>query len=345
MNPSPIRNALRAWISRSLRGGSSLRVQHVGLIDPDIESLRVALDRLAEQIPLSFELDSAAGEVVIVERNFAERVGPQVLHAFCEDRPMISVTGPVAGGDTTLSVLQRFERLQDEILEQMHALPIVRARKGVGAALDAASRRSQWQTSKPAGAASSGFDSDFDSRLNAAELMAQELDEERRNVLSRLLRGLRDRSSPPLVVGYGPAAIMQIDFARGEVTIDAVAQQRLRVLRELPHFAPGAQLQAVSTVRTLYDTVWDFGLASAGCALLGAPQDWWHTPLVDNGIVAVAQHTRAPRHLDLARRVLSGPATPAELRRHARVSVSDLRGFVQGCLFLGLLRWDAPPPR
>lgn len=343
MTTSPIRNALRAWISRSVRGSSQLRVQHLGLIDPDIESLRTALDRLADQLPLSFALDSSAGEIVIVERKFAERVGLQVLHALCEDRPMISVTGPAAGADTTLSALQRFERMQGELIEQLHALPALRARSEVAAALVAASRRSQWMSS--GAAVASGFDSDFDSRLNAAELAVAELDEERSRVLAHLLRGLRDRNASPLVATYGPGASLRVDFARGEVRLDALAQQHLRVLRELPMLEPAAQTEPSASVRALYDTVWDFGLASAGFAPLGAPEDWWHAPLSDRGVIAIAQYTRAPRHLDLARRLLEGPATPAELRRHARVGVTDLRGFLQGCLFLGLVAWEGRAPR
>ena len=47
---------------------------------------------------------------------------------------------------------------------------------------------------------------------------------------------------------------------------------------------------------------------------------------------------------EMARCLSVAPISPAELRRRSRVSLADLRGFLQACLFLGQVHW-VPTPR
>ena len=54
----------------------------------------------------------------------------------------------------------------------------------------------------------------------------------------------------------------------------------------------------------------------------------------------IGRYSRLPRHMELARQLVAGPMTPSALRRNVRVSVADLRRFLQACLFLGLVHWD-----
>ena len=74
--------------------------------------------------------------------------------------------------------------------------------------------------------------------------------------------------------------------------------------------------------------------------LLDQPADWWQTPLQDAGLVRVEAVSRLPRHLLMGRRLLERPVTPSQLRYHARVSLSELRRFIQASLFVGVARWD-----
>ena len=54
----------------------------------------------------------------------------------------------------------------------------------------------------------------------------------------------------------------------------------------------------------------------------------------------IEPYTRVPRYIELARLLQGEAVTPSELRRRARVGVSDLRRFLQAALMLGLLHWQ-----
>jgi hypothetical protein len=158
-------------------------------------------------------------------------------------------------------------------------------------------------------------------------------------VLKAVRQGVAQPGTQPFTASYGEDAHMLFDFRSRLVFIDPLAQQHLRVRRELPLPAPGLRPCTEALVRELDETVWDLGIAAGPHTLLGQPADWWHCPLrwvADGGI---ERYSRIPRHLDLARRLQQGPATPSELRRHARVGVSDLRRFIQACLMGQLLQW------
>ena len=84
---------------------------------------------------------------------------------------------------------------------------------------------------------------------------------------------------------------------------------------------------------------WDIALAAGGFRLLHSPVNWWHTPLIARPGLNVARYTLQPQHLELARCLAVAPISPADLRRRCRVGLTQLRGFLQACLFLGLVYW------
>ena len=61
--------------------------------------------------------------------------------------------------------------------------------------------------------------------------------------------------------------------------------------------------------------------------------------LIANPRLDVSRLTALPQHRELARCLAVAPISPDELRRRCRVRSSDLRGFLQACLFLGLVHW------
>ena len=109
--------------------------------------------------------------------------------------------------------------------------------------------------------------------------------------------------------------------------------------REVPLPVGGVLPHADSAYHELPDVVWSLGLASGQLALIGAPADWWHTPLQCTGLDRVERYSRVPQHLELARHLEGGALTPSQLRRQARVGVAELRRFLQACLALQLLQW------
>jgi hypothetical protein len=91
----------------------------------------------------------------------------------------------------------------------------------------------------------------------------------------------------------------------------------------------------------LQEATWDIGIAAGHLPLLDAPADWWHAPLQIDPAALVERYSRAPAHLDVARRLRAGPVTPSRLRTDARLGVSELRRVLQACLMSGVVRWVA----
>jgi hypothetical protein len=248
-------------------------------------------------------------------------------------------------------MLERFEERQQDLLRQLREIPLVRQRASRWGALDASPGDGQTELAASArrGTGSptpfeSGFDPSFDSRLDDEDAPA--LIAGHKRLVDDMLRGLADPTQPRLWLGYGPAACLEVDFETALVRMDPAAEQQLRIAGELPSRAPAGAVPGLRAVeRALDQTVWDLGLACGGYRLLRQPHDWWHAPLVAVGEVALERYSRMPRHLTLARCVQRGPATPSALRRHALISVAELRAFLQACLFLGLLDWDDAPAR
>jgi hypothetical protein len=187
--------------------------------------------------------------------------------------------------------------------------------------------------------ASAGYDSQFDTRLDAELLDSSLLQHGHRTVMQQVLRGRADPMLAPFAASYGADANIQFDFRARLVFIDPLAQRQLRVHRELPQPAPGARTKGDAIVRELDETLWDIGIAAGPYPLLDAPIDWWRRPLRWAVDARVERFSRVPRHCDLARCLVEGPASPSELRRYARVGVADLRSFIQAGLMLGLLHW------
>lgn len=327
MNADAIRRVLRALMPGQA-ASPALVVQHLGFETQDLDTLPMVLDDIGRELGLALTLDGVGGDVVLADRAFVARVAPQVLHAFLEDRPLVTVTH-VAG--TPEDLLRRTSRLHAEIVRQLREIA------GSGARPAAADLRAS--TLPP----SSGFDADFDSKLHAQQLAEAELDPDRAELLNRLRRGLVDPLQPVLHASYGADASLVIDFAIGLAQVDERADQRLRVARELPYLARRSAPGKLAKTRSVNALAWDLALAAGDFRLLHSPVNWWHAPLLAQTAFDVMPYTRLPRHLDMARCLAAGPLSPAGLRRQARVSLRELRGFLQACLFLGLVHWLPQP--
>ena len=328
MKSSPLRRVLRSLLPVAKAGRRPMFVQHIGFEAEQLDTLPALLDDVGRELGLELRLDGARGQVVLAEQRFVSRVAPQVLSAYLEERPLVTVTLP-GGHDRDL--LLRMRQLHADMVRQLRALGDLEQEPADMGAHAAAGSLSP----------DSGFDSNFDSRAQAEQLVQAELDADRAELLNTLRRGLVDPSQPILHAGYGPGAALAIDFATGVARIDEVAEQRLRVARELPFLARGSRPGGSARERELDLVVWDLALAAGGFRLLHSPVDWWHAPLIAQPGLDITRYTSLPPHLEMARRLALSPVSPAELRRHSRVSLRDLRGFLQASLFLGHAHWLA----
>jgi hypothetical protein len=322
----PLRRVLRALLPSSSQPSRALVVQHLGFECSDLDTLPGVLDEVGRELGVDLKLDGVSGDVVLAAEDFVSRVAPQVLHAFLEERPMLTVARPAPD---TSDALRRAQHLHAELVRQLQTLTDARR-------VAAGSPRA---VEGPSTVPNSGFDSDFDSRQHADKLVETELDPDRAQLLNMLRRGLVDPSQPALAAGYGRKAVLSIDFATGVARVDELADQRLRVTREVPYLARSATLDAKAKTRDLDLVVWDIAVAAGDFRLLHSPVNWWHTPLIASARLNVARYTLLPQHLEMARCLAAGPVSPADLRRRCRVSLRDLRGFLQAVLFLGLSHW------
>ncbi len=298
----------------------------------DMDSVRAVLDGVGQALDVEFELRAGPGDIVLMDADLAGRMSPQLVQAFTAERPLVTLTSLQRDSNLLLPLAERFERRQRELLAQLREIPFVR--RAAGDAPAAA-------VSQPDTA---GFDSAFDSRLPAAELLATDITTGQRELMQQVLRGRYVHNQAPLCASYGPGAHLRFDFAAQRVSIDALALQHLRVRRELPQPAPGAVPHSDASVHDLDQTVWDLGLAAGPCGLLDEPTDWWHTPLAWRGCARLEHYTRLPRYLELAQHLKQAPRTPSQLRRHAHLSVADLRRFLQATLMLQLAYWQPVDP-
>jgi hypothetical protein len=339
MVTSVLWNALRTRLGTPRQERGSVSLQHLGLSDRDIGDLRPVLDKVGDELAVNLELHGHAGDIVLLDVPFASRLSPQLVHAFTEGRPVVLLGDGQTEAGPLLSTAQRLERRQQALLRQLREIALVRARS-------AKADSGQWApTSAPASQSSSmdrstsGFDAGFDSRIDGDQLMAASLEHGQREVLQHVVRALFQPGAKPYAASYGAEANLLFDFKARLVFIDPQAQQQLRVKRELPQPAPGAKPQTDALVRELDETLWDLGVAAGPFPLLDEPANWWRCPLRLVEGAQMERYSRIPRNLDLARRLAQGPAAASELRRHANVSVSDLRRFIQAGLMLRLLDW------
>lgn len=326
-------NALRARLQRMRPTSSHIALQPVLPSDADLAAVQALLDKVGEALAVHFELKADRGDIVLMDAELAARMSPQLVHAFAEERPLVTITGlGEHPAEARMSASERFERRRRELLAQLREIPLVRQR--------ASHPTAEATSTLPHGALASGFDSHFDSGFDTTALMAVEIADGQRQIVQRVLAGLRAREAAVLCASYGPGANIRFNFHTRLVAIDTLALQQLRVRRELPQPAPGAVTQPNAPLRDLEETVWDLGLAAGPFPLLDEPVDWWHQPLAWTQGARIEPFTRVPRYIELARLLQAGPLTPSQLRRRARVSVSDLRRFLQAALLLSLLHWQ-----
>lgn len=347
MVTSMLRNAIRSLGgARAPRG--SIALQHLGLSDRDLGELRPVLAEVSKTLSVDLELHGHTGDIVLLDVPFAARLSPQLVQAFTEGRPVVLLSGSKEETDPLLSAAQRLEQRQQALLRQLREISLVRARSGApdsqtwATPSDLSSNRSS--SNSTSHRSSLGFDGEFDSRIDGEQLLSTELENGQRQALQHVMRAVALKESGTYAVSYGPDANMQFDFNARLVFVDAMAQQHLRVKRNLPEPAPGAQPHADALVCELDDTLWHLGIAAGPFPLLDEPANWWRTPLRWTGAAAMEAYSRLPRHLHLARCLVAGPATPSELRRQGQVSVSDLRRFLQATLMLGLVAWAPATP-
>lgn len=313
-------STIRMTLGRLLTGGAAatpvVLVQHIGFDGADAVGLAPLLAGVGRDLGLRLVADEVHGELVLVADGFAERVSPSVMAAFLSDRPMVRVDRRLLADPAAAR-----EHLARTLVPHLVARQSVQLRAGAGHT------------------ASSGCDSGFDSTLQADRLEDAELDPDRSELLSRLRRGLVDPSQPPLLAGYGPGAAMAIDFAVGVARIDGAADHRLRVSRQVPYLGQGVQPGPDARERELDLVTWDIAMAAGSFRLLRAPANWWRTELIAPTLLSVSRYTVQPQHLELARALAAEPLTPAQLCRLCRVSLVELRSFLQACLMLGLAQW------
>ncbi len=327
----------RRWQRRDRR--PVIALQAVGMAQRDLPALRRTLDDLGLMLGVRFDLDASDATAVLLDIDYAGRTPVPLVKAQILGRPAVLVETS-DGPDAASREAQR-----QELLRQLLALPALRHLVAPSRLPERPARAQQVEGS-PADASSSlgtVFDSAFDSVLQAEQLVGLTPDAAGRDLVGRVLRGLHDDASPTLVAAYGPQAAMRFDFASRMVALDPLALQGLRVRREVPRLADAPTLTDHAVTHDLDEVVWHLGMACGRYALLGQPHDAWHAPLVGHEVERIEPFTRQPRHLELMRRLQQGPATPSQLRRHVRIGIGDLRGFLQACLFLGLVRWAAAP--
>lgn len=318
------------------RAPQFITLQHVLPGDADLVAVQAALDRVGQALAVQFELKESSGDIMLMDADLASRMSTEAVQAFAAARPLVTMSNQRSHDDKLLSAAQRLERCQRELLVQLREISLVRRRAAPGAA-GTGPTVSQ-------GGHTQAFDSGFDSRLDGMELLGAELAPAQRQLVQRVLSGMRTPSTPALTASYGPGAHLRFDFSAGLVSIDALALQHLRVRRELPQATSGATSGATpgpdAQLRELVETVWDLGLACGPFALQDEPCDWWRTPLQWTRRARIEALTRVPRHIEMARCLQAAPLSPSELRRRAQVGVTDLRCFVQAALMSGLLRWQ-----
>lgn len=339
MSAVKIWNALRArapWAARRPR----IALQHLGLPDGDLQSVRGALHAVSEQLDLDFELNDRRGEVVLMDAELAARMPAHLLASMAGGRPVLVLSGPRGDDGQWLHRGAATERQRQQLLRQLGALSIVREHS-------AAARQGGVTAGRPApfdaDRHSTGVDPDSASAPDQNRLMTESLADEQFELMRAVHRGLADPTAPVLNASYGVDANLRFDFRQRIVTLDPLAQRHLRVYRELPSPVPRAAPCDEATVRELDETAWDLGIAGGNHVLFGAPADWWHSALSAPASGAVQRYTRLPRHLALARLFEAGPTTPSALRRQARVDIDELRRFLQACLMLGLVHWLPGP--
>jgi hypothetical protein len=351
MNTTSLWTALRAKLGITgdhMSRGRTIALQHLVLSEREIDAVQQALDRVGEQLAVRFELQEHAGDIVLLDAQRAAQIAPQVVEAFTDGRPVVTLAHMQHDDEHLVPAAQRLVAREAELLRQLREIPIVRQhagrqRRARPALVSGDSMQSEHSQSITQTDHSTNYDTSFDSRLDADQLEAVELDNAQLVLLRAVLHGMRTPRSEPMYASYADNAHLRFDFAAQRVHLDALAEQYLRVQRELPKAMPSARPQAHASVRDMVEVVWEMGLACGLCHPIGAPAKWWHEPLTLADHARIDSYTRNPRHLAMALHLATGPATPSALRSRARVSVAEVRRFIQACLMAGQVHWGATP--
>ncbi|WP_088286270.1 hypothetical protein [Ideonella sp. A 288] len=300
-----------------------LVVQRLGLAERDAAAAESALHRVGERLGLRFQVRHDAGDIVLLGGSLARRMSKELIDAVRQDRPLVVLDTTVASSDA----------MEMSLWQQIEPLALVRQQLDRPADL----RGSRWMDPH------TGADSVFDTGLDAPQSTDAASVSDGAPLLLKLMHGARAPFSPVLSVSYRPGMHLRVDFQRRQVVLDPEALVQLRLQQALPQVNDGARPGPQAVVRDLDATLWDLGIAAGRLPLIGAPDDGWHALLRGTGAEQVVRYTRVPHELDIARRLLGGPATPAALRRLSRVSPLQLRSVVQACLLLDLVEWVRVP--
>jgi len=304
------------------KASASIGVQHLLTNRSDELVLQILFDQAGEQLGTRFDLRRDAGDIVLLDRGDPQGLTPEGLHAFKAGRLAVLLDVSRLVGGQPRPVREQVWDQQQDLMRQLVA--IVRVR----------------QVQEARAPAEEGYDSRFDSKLDPEPAPDSLLQRSQRLVLARARSGSANAAQPPLLAGYGPGKNLRLDFASGIVYIDPEAEQLLRQGRAVPHPRPGDQVTAQHRTRALDQTLWDLGVAGAPLPLLDAPADWWHTRVLRTSRKPIGHLTLQPCYKDLERQLVPGAITPSDLRRRARVSVLELREFLQAALVLNLVAWQ-----
>ncbi len=327
MNPIPLLGRLWRRHRHTTQAAPTLRLQTRGLDAGQLQHLRQLLQPLQDSLAIDWSLVGDDGDVVLV--------GPQQGHAWAA---LGLSTGTIVcdlpqPGEPPEAVLARFERRQRALLAQLRALPQVRRRSPHFGA-------SGWDPevvdTVPGALDTEGqAAADDDEPHWDAPSLPLELERALRRARSAHIDGL----ATSLHLGYGPQAVIELDFALGQAWLDPAAQRSLRVLRRLPTVVEPCRASADALPREPAAVLWDLGLAAGGHRLLGQPPDWWAARLHGTDSAALMARATLPSHRRLAAVLAAGPTTPEDLVQLSGVPLSQLRRFVQAALMLDLLRW------
>ena len=319
---------------------SSLVLHHFGVDDLALIELQALIGRLADELGLEILLDQHAGEIALVDENLLRSVRPQLVAAFCEERPIITLQRePRTCGAVRGAIDGAALRAQLQALLRAGRPAPAPMRRFVDRP-QAADTTLPWTAALPDFKDSAPVvDADLEARLSAAALAHAPIDPARARFLDALYAGLADPARAPLVAGYDSGGLMVIDFAHSHVLLEPRAQDALRLAKRLPVLNDGAVPAADRQTCDLDRVLWSLGWAAGMQPLHAAVADWWYQPLVALKPQEVSRYSAVPVHLEMARALAEGPMTPSRLRRKCRADIAELRCFLQACLWLGLLGW------
>ncbi len=113
MTGNTLWSALRARLGPMCAAPRSITVQHVMPYGADLDAVQALLDDAADTLDLRFELRTGSGEIVLMDAELAERMAPQIVEAFTEGRPLVTL---------------RASHPVDELLAQLRDVAPVRRR-------------------------------------------------------------------------------------------------------------------------------------------------------------------------------------------------------------------------